>query len=159
MTYQPRIGDYGVVRSSGLAARLIQIGTVSRWNHSIVYIGGDYIVEANPTGVEISNLSRYDKIAWNQHEQLTDTQRDTIAKYAIDQVGKAYSFITIALIFFRILGLKFLSTRLAVTLAKHEGYICSELVAECYSKAGFPLSTKPDWQVVPGDLAERLIWQ
>ena len=158
--YKPRIGDYGCVKTNGLMGKLIRIGTLSRWNHAFIYIGGDQIIEANPKGVEISPLSKYSYVAWNQHEVLNDQQRLIIVAQARQIIGKPYGFFVIADLGFRILGLKILAnTKLMKYLSTKNGYICSELVAECYRKAGIPLFNKEDYLVTPGDLAERLIYQ
>jgi uncharacterized protein YycO len=160
MSYEPRLGDFGVVKTSGFVGKLIRIGTASRWNHALIYIGKDEIVEANPKGVEVSPVSKYPTIAWNRHEDLTNKQRGEIAARAMLAVGTSYSFTTIALIFFRIIGLRFLSNiKFFQNLGKKDGYICSELVAECYRKSGLILINKDDFLVVPGDLAERLVYQ
>ena len=50
-------------------------------------------------------------------------------------------------------------TKLMYKLAQQDGYICSELVAESYSRVGLPLGNKADDLITPGDLAERLIYQ
>lgn len=155
--YQPRLGDYGVVRTNGFFGELIRVGTSSPDNHAVIYIGNNQLVEATPKGVKINSIDEYPLIAWNQHEDLSDNQREAIAAHALSLVGKPYSFITIALIVTRILGAKVLSdNKLLVWAATKEGYICSELVSECYFVAGVKLSTKPDYEVVPGDLARRL---
>jgi len=157
-TYEPQIGDYGVVRSNGFFAKLIRLGTVSRWNHAFIYVGDGKIVEANPTGVAVSPVSNYSKIAWNQHEVLTHEQRDAIVYHAQRAVGRPYNFGIIIMLAFRALGVKIFPKKLIDYLAKHDGYICSELVAECYEEAGFPICPAADL-CNPGDLAERLIWQ
>jgi cell wall-associated NlpC family hydrolase len=157
-TYEPQVGDYGVVKTGGFFGMLIRIGTTSRWNHSVIYIGDGKVVSADPTGVKINPVSDYAHIAWNQHEALDGNQRQQIAAFAKAAVGSPYSFITIFGLVIRILGLKVLGKFLIAKLAQGTGYICSELVAECYRKAGVPLGEE-DYLVVPGDLAERLIWQ
>ena len=157
-SYEPQIGDYGVVKTSGFFGKLIRLGTVSRWNHAFIYIGHGQIVEANPTGVAISPLSNYPLVAWNQHEVLTVAQRNAIRDYAVAAVGRPYNFGIIAMLALRALGIKIFPNAFISYLAKHAGYICSELVAECYSKAGCPICPEPDL-CNPGDLAERLIWQ
>ena len=157
--YKPQLGDYGVVKTKGFFGKLIRLGTMSRWNHCFIYIGNDLIVEANPTGVAISPVHKYDKIAWNQHEKLTKAQRLAILNNASKLIGKPYSFFTIAGMVLRILGFKFFGDKLLAAIARHDGYICSELVAECYRKSGFILVCEQDYLVNPGDLAERLIWQ
>ena len=157
--YTPRVGDYGCVKTGGFFGRLIRIGTQSRWNHCFIYVGNDFIVEANPTGVALSPVTKYEKIAWNQHEEISWTQREGIALHAKSLVGRPYSFGTIAGLVLRILGFRFLSNRVLAYMAKHKGYICSELVAECYRQAHTILVCEQDWLVNPGDLAERLIYQ
>jgi cell wall-associated NlpC family hydrolase len=160
MTYQPRIGDFGVVKTGGVAGKLIRIGTSSRWNHTFIYIGDGKIVEAKPTGVVISLASQYPLIGWNQHQILTDIQRQTIKAKAMDAVGKPYSFLTILNVILRILGLKILAnTYVMRKLALKTGYICSELVEECYREAGVPIVNKEDFQTTPGDIAEVLVYQ
>ena len=157
--YIPKVGDYGCVKTSGFFGFLIRLGTFSRWNHAFIYAGYGKIIEANPRGVAFSSVSEYPKIAWNQHEELNDVQREAIVFYADQTVGAPYDFFTIAVIALRSLGLKALAnTRLLKNLAKNRGYICSELVAESYRKAGIVLA-KEDYLCTPGDLAERLVWQ
>jgi len=158
--YQPQLGDYGVVKTGGFFGKLIRLGTMSRWNHTFIYIGGNKIVEANPRGVAVSDVSEYPVIGWNQHEGLTEEQRQKIYSYAMTTVGKPYNFLVIVSIALRILGLKiFANSKLLHRLSKHDGYICSELVAEAYAQAGLNLFDKPADNVTPGDLAERLIYQ
>ena len=108
--YSPQIGDYGVIRSTGFFAKLIRIGTTSRWNHAFIYIGDymgvDSIVEANPRGVCISPVSKYPTIAWNIHEELSTEQREGIVFYARRAVGKPYNFGIIFILGLRALGVK-----------------------------------------------------
>ena len=158
MMYQPRIGDYGVIKTHGFFGWLIRLGTFSRWNHAIVYIGNGMAVSADPSGVKKDPITNWDNIAWNQHEELDDNQRMQIVNAALETVGSHYGFITIADIAFRILGLKIFSKAILDRLARHNGYICSELVAECYRKGGLVIAEQ-DYLCTPGDLAERLIWQ
>jgi uncharacterized protein YycO len=158
VAYEPRIGDYGVVKTSGFFGKLIRLGTVSRWNHAFIYIGDGKIVEANPTGVTISPVANYPKVAWNLHEELSDDSRAKIVAHANSTVGRPYNFGIIAMLALRALGVKIFPMKFINYLAKHDGYICSELVAECYTEAGVPICKTPDL-CNPGDLAERLIWQ
>lgn len=161
MSYTPEIGDYGVVKTNGVIGFLIRLGTQSRWNHTFIYIGDDRIVEANPTGVAISSVSKYPTIAWSKHEDLDHTKRSKIQNHAIEQVGKPYGFIDITIILFRIFGLDLFGTKKFWTrlVANRDGFICSELVAECYESADVKLINKPNCLVTPGDLAERLAYQ
>jgi uncharacterized protein YycO len=157
--YTPRPGDYGVIKTKGFFGKLIRVGTQSRWNHVFIYVGADQIVEANPTGVEVSPLFKYDNVAWNKHEELTDEQRNHIVFHARALVGKPYNFFVIADLALRILGFKLFTSKILERMSKGKGYICSELVAECYRKANKILVREEDYLVNPGDLAERLIYQ
>lgn len=158
MSYIPRPGDYGVVKTKTIYGLVIRLFTFSRLNHAFIYIGAGHIIEANLSGVECKPL-HYDKVAWNKNDELTMEQRRDIVQKALNLVGKPYSFLTILLIVFRIFGIKPLSdSKFMRRLAEKEGYICSELVTECYTESGFPVSNKPDYLTVPGDLAERLIY-
>lgn len=160
MFYTPRPGDYGVVKTNGIVAKLIRLGTLSRWNHAVICIEGDLIVEARPIGVRFGKASKYNIIAWNKHEVgLSDEQRNTIKDYALEQVGKPYGYLDILTLFLRIIGLRIPPVKLWNHLSQRQGFICSELVAEAYSEAGFKLINKPLNLVTPGDLAERLIYQ
>lgn len=158
--YTPCPGDFGVVKTNGIIGRLIRVGTTSRWNHAFIYIGGGQIVEANPTGVEISPVTKYSSIAWNRHEELSDELRASIVALVKDEVGKPYAFVDIAALVLRILGLRFVSDNwLWRKLASKKSWFCSELVSGCYRKAGITLINKKDDLVTPGDLAERLVYQ
>ena len=170
--YTPQIGDYGVVKTHGVAGEAIRVVTISRWNHAVICIGDGFLVEATPYGVIVSPISKYPLIAWNKREDLTNEQRSKIKDHAMAEVGKPYSFLDIAIIFLRIFGLSLPPKKFWNRLAKRTGYICSELVAECYSfagiklfnaswcysAAGIKLFNKPDNLVTPGDLAERLVY-
>ena len=160
MSYEPRPGDYGVVKTNGFFGKLIRLGTMSRWNHTFIYLGDGLIVQANPTGVAIGKVSQYPVIGWNQHENLTDEQRGLIVEAAKKLVDRPYGFLDIANLVLRILGLKmFANTALLEKMAERYGVICSELVALSYDAAKVDLCNKPANVVTPGDLAERLIYQ
>lgn len=160
MSYEPQIGDYGVVHTNGFFAKLIRLGTMSRWNHAFIYIGDGKIVEANPSGVAVSPLGKYPAyyVAWNQHEKLSDDQRKRIVEHALSMVGVSYGFVDIANLAFRILGLKIIAnTAIFKRASQRYGVICSELVAECYEAAGIDFGSPIS--VTPGDLAYRLVYQ
>jgi uncharacterized protein YycO len=153
----PKIGNYGVVQTNGVFAFLIKVGTFSLWNHAVIYIGNNQIIEATLRGVRISHVSKYKIIAWNNHEILTYRQRKNIVAHAQTLVGDSYNFIDILNLALRILGIKILSTRLVQKWADTKGYICSELAAECYQKAGARLGKKP-YLITPAYLANRIIF-
>ena len=155
---EPNVGDYFVVRTTGLAARLIQIGTFSKWNHAGIYMGHGQIIEARPTGVTISPITKYanNKIIWNTNHDtsLTAHERDKLSYYARRFVGEKYGTWSIAALAFRCLGVGLLP--LDALAEREDRVICSQLVAWCYSRAGIKLTNKPHALVTPKDLAKRL---
>ena len=158
--YVPRPGDFGVVKTDGIIGRLIRVGTASRWNHAFIYLGDGLIVEANPTGVAISSVSKYPQIAWNRHTNIPAKTRDKIVEAAYKEVGKPYAFLDIIVIFLRIIGLRFIRPNTFwKKLSDINGWFCSELVSYCYRISGIPILKKKDDLVTPGDLAEFLVYQ
>ena len=172
MNYEPRIGEIGLVKTSGTFARLINIGTQSRWNHSIIYVGHRYcdqdcflyncrgkIVEANPKGVQLSSVEKYPLVAWSKHIKFTKKQGETAADHAISLIGRPYNFFDIGQLVFRILGAKFIAKVFLTKMGSNTyGYICSELSTESWNKALIPFIVKAAELVSPGDQAEFFVY-
>jgi len=155
---EPNLGDYFVVRTTGIAARLIQLGTWSKWNHAGIYIGNGQVVEARPTGVSVSPLSKYEhnKIIWNtDHDaSLTEAERKKLVDFATGFCGDGYGIWSIVALGFKCFGLSlFPANWLAV---REKKVICSQLVAWSYSHVGIKLSKHPHALVTPKELAVRL---
>jgi len=154
---EPNLGDYFVVRTTGIAARLIQLGTWSKWNHAGIYIGHGQVVEARPTGVSVSPLSKYDndQIIWNTDQNsLTEAERNKLVLFATGFCGDGYGVWSILALGFKCLGLSIFPVN---WLAEKENrVICSQLVAWSYSHVGIKLTHKRHALVTPKDLAERL---
>lgn len=157
MTYSPQIGDYGVVKTNGVAGWLIRLGTFSHFNHAFIYIGDGQIVEARPTGIAIRNVDQYTNVAWNKRDNITEEEREKIVKKAKSFVGEPYGFWQILTIGLKLLGVKVLPG-IIKRAENSNSLICSQLVAWSYSYAGIKLSSKPHALVTPYDLAERLIY-
>ena len=159
MTYKPQLGDYGVVQTSGFIGWLIQLGTLTKYNHAFIYVGDDQIIEATPRrGVILSPVSKYENIAWNQHEAKTDAQRDQIVKYALKHLGNRYSFLDYFAIILRILRFE-APYWLTAHLANTSAVICSELVARVYRACEFSVDgERPDFYITPSDLIYRLLY-
>jgi hypothetical protein len=158
--YKPIAGDYFVVKTHGLAGLAIRLGTFSDWNHAGIYIGDGLIVEARPTGVTVSNLSKYDgyTIAWNKHEGLTDIQRKKIVERAKKFVGGKYGGWSILVLGLKSIGLMILPNLLR-RAEDENAVICSQLVAWSYSIGRVKVSEKKHALVTPKDLSFRLIFQ
>lgn len=158
-TYEPRIGEIGLVKTTGFFGNLIRVGTQSRWNHSIIYVGNGMIIEANPQGVQLKPLSEHPVVAWSKHIDFTPEQGQAAADYAQTLLGKPYNFFDIAVLALRILGLRFLTNGLLTKLGSESyGYICSELTTEAWVKSGIPAPAGPVEIVSPGDQAEFFLY-
>jgi hypothetical protein len=157
---KPNIGDYFVVHTTGIAARLIQLGNWSKWNHAGIYIGDDLIIEARPTGVSIDNIHKYDNkpILWSTgHDSpFTEAEGEELRTFALTFVGDSYGIWSIIALGIKSLtfGIPFLPVD---WFAEHEdSVICSQLVAWVWSHLGRKVSKKKHALVRPKDLAERL---
>jgi cell wall-associated NlpC family hydrolase len=159
MSYQPQLGDYGVVATKGIVGWLIQLGTLTKYNHAFVYVGDNTIIEATPVkGVILSPVSKYENIVWNRHEVKTDAQREALVKAALKHLRHRYSFLAIAAIALQIFHLRRPKWMIA-RLAKSGNDICSQLVAQDYRACGFAIDgSKPDFYITPSDLVYRLLY-
>lgn len=149
-------GDFLVVRSTGWAARLIQIGTRSRWNHAAIDVGNGQLVEANPNGVQRKPVTEYgtDQYVTSRLE-LTDSQRDDIVAYAVRAIGTPYGWVDIVALALVAVGIR--PGWLDRYAARTDRLVCSQLVAYAYAAAGCPVSSADPWTVTPGDLADVLL--
>ena len=159
MRYQPQRGDYGIVKTNGIIGYLIQLGTLTQYNHAFIYVSHDQIIEATPRhGVKISPVLTYDNIVWNQHEARTDEQRDAIVREALKHLGNRYSFIDYLAIVLSVVGLR-VPKVLTNHLGKSTDEICSQLTVRAIRAAGIPIEgKKPDFLVKPSDLIYRLLY-
>jgi hypothetical protein len=154
---EPMLGDYFVVHTTGIAAKLIQFGTRSKWNHAGIYIGDGEIIEARPSGVKRASVTKYDAlpIIWSS-ESLTQEQRENISQFAKGFENDGYGVWSIVALGFKCLtfGIPLLPANWMAVREKR--VICSQLVAWTYSHAKIKLSKKQHALVTPKDLANRL---
>jgi hypothetical protein len=157
---EPRPGDYIVVRTGGLAARLIRLVTRSRFNHAAIYIGNGQVIEATPRhGVIVASLTEYagDLMLSNSDEPTMSEQRAAVVDFARYLVGERYSFESDAVDLLARLGIHW---RVLGRLAGvRKALMCSQLVAICGVHPGLPAwlcGKAAAGEVVPGDLAARI---
>lgn len=154
----PAAGLYGCVKTRGLLPLLVRLATRSWSNHVFVTIGDGQIVEAEPGGVRIRNVSEYAdcRIEYNDAEPMTAQQRAAVAEYAESKRGEPYAWAADAIDGLAALGIRW---RILGRFAEiRRSVMCSELVAEAGAYAGL------DWlcgqrdacQVTPAMLAGRL---
>lgn len=151
-------GVYGCVRTRGLVPLLIRAVTGSPYDHAFVVIGDGRIVEAEPGGVRIRDITEYAgyRMILNAAEPMTDAQRAQVTVFAADLRGERYNWGADTVDGLAALGIRW---RILGRLARaRRSVMCSELVAEAGRSAGL------DWlcgqadpsQVVPGMLAKRI---
>jgi uncharacterized protein YycO len=160
----PLPGDFGLVSIAGGVGVLIRLGQwlngdgFSNYEHAFIYIGNGQIVEAEPGGACISQLSEYDgrSILWSTGlVQLTDDQRTTIVNRAVGQVGVKYSFLDYLAIAMYRFHIKAPGVTKRVLDSKH--LICSQLVSEDYDEVGSTLTDREPYLVTPGKLRKYLL--
>lgn len=157
-------GDFGLVSIKGNVGFLIRLGQFLNgdgfrdFEHAFIYIGDGKIVEAEPGGARIADLSEYDgrEILWSSGLiELTDAQRQVIVEAAKNDVGTPYSYLDYLAIALYRLHIKHPGVAKRVEESKH--LICSQLVAKEYALAGSHLTGKPAYLTTPGGLDRYLV--
>lgn len=153
----PRPGSMGVVRTHGWAAFGIRLFTFSRYNHAVVCVSDNHLVEAQPSGAVLNNLHTYDgNVEWWETQPVSDGVAQAIANRAIDQLGKPYGWLDLIALGLNNLG--FHNKRVLRRLARTDRLICSQLVDYANLLAGVQLYAdgRSPGAVSPGDLAELM---
>lgn len=157
----PSAGDFGLVRISGPTGAAVSlgqrlIGSGSYYTHAFIVIGDGTVVQAQPGGAERVSLADAvgnRRVAYSAFP-LWSGQRYDIARAAVSLIGTPYSFLD----YLAIGEARLLHSKRLEDFVRDTGHmICSQLVDECYRRAGvelFPGRIAGD--VTPGDLA-RLI--
>jgi hypothetical protein len=163
----PVPGDFGLVKISGNVGFLIRIGQwldgsgFENFEHAFVYLGDGKLIEAEPGGARIADLTEYAgwDIDWSTGKiPLTDVQRALIVSNAKALEGVPYSFLDyFALVAYR-LHIWPLDVMLKNYIKSTNHLICSQLVDLVYDLSGVHLFTDGRWEgyVTPGDLYELL---
>lgn len=154
----PPAGVYGCVATHGFLPWLVRLVTRSWVNHVIISIGDGQIVEAEPGGVRIRDVSEYDgcRIAYNDAEPVTEQQRAAIAEYASSMRGEPYAWVADTIDGLRCLGLRW---RILGRFAEvRRSVMCSELAVEAGQAAELDWLCGQDdaCQVTPALLARRI---
>ena len=153
----PDLGDYMVTATGGWFARKIREITHSGVNHAGVYVGLEYLVEAQPGGAKLTRIREYPEAVWSR-VLLTSRQRHDIASAALDLVGTPYNFMDIAAqAVVRVFGWhapKWALRRLSTSKRLQ----CAQLVDVAYERAGVRLfpDGRPEGLVAPSDLYDLI---
>ena len=147
-------GDFGVMATSGWAARLIQIVTRSRVNHAILYLGNGWCIEGSPDGAGYVRADAYPDTYWSNMD-LTDAQRDGIVAHGRSHLGAPYSWLDVAAIGFAHIFGRAVPPFIRRRLSLPNRLECAQLVDLSYLEAGVHLfdDGRLPGDVMPADLA------
>jgi hypothetical protein len=153
----PELGDYMVTATGGWFGRKIREITHSGVNHAAIYVGLEYVVEAQPRGAKLTRVSVYPKAIWSAIN-LTSNQRREIAVSALSLVGTPYNFIDIAAqAVVRVA--KWRAPKWALRrLSSAKRLQCAQLVDLAYEMGGVRLfpDGRPEGLVAPSDLLDLI---
>jgi hypothetical protein len=154
-------GVYGVERDNGFVAACIRVGLRSQYNHAWVFVGAK-VVAAQPGGVrfdsvpDVADMAIADELLAHL-ESIRPGIGQEIANQAIwlgDKHGK-YGFLDIGALALRQFGINLGPVNRRI--ARSDRMICSQLVDECYRRAGVHLfAGRLSQDVTPGDLADLI---
>lgn len=154
-------GDYLSIHTHGLPALGIQIGTRSWFNHAALYVGIvdgiPSIVEANPAGVQLSPLSRYDRLSYVVSRiPLSPWQRAKICAEARRLVDARVGYGWLDIVALAGVQLGWTPSCVDERARRDDRLVCSQVVTACYEAAGLSIIPGVDpWAVTPGDLARE----
>lgn len=160
----PLPGDFGLVSIEGGVGFAIRLGQFlngdgfRNYEHAFIYIGNGQIVEAEPGGARISQLSEYDgrSILWSTElVDLNARDRQDICSDVVAFVGTPYSFLDYLCIALYRFHLKVPGVTNRVEKSKH--MICSQLVATVYHQSGINMTKDPAYLITPGKLTKYLL--
>jgi cell wall-associated NlpC family hydrolase len=105
--------------------------TDSPYSHCEIYTGDGWSIEAGAYGVTFGNgfhdYTGVDILRWKKG--LSDEQRTQLVGMAYRQLAKPYEYI-------ELFAFPYLSRKAAIKRAANKAFICSELVAWCYTEIG-----------------------
>lgn len=142
----PNPGDFCVLHTPGWEAKVIRVATRSPWNHAAIYVGNGQIIEADPSGVQISPLSNYDgcPILWSDL-RLPPARAALVVAAAKAQIGLEYGWLDIVAVGLSTIGI------VTARLDDPDSRFCSQVVAIAEA-ADATLCAKAVNRVTPGDL-------
>lgn len=161
---EPLPGDFGLVSIEGGVGVAIRIGQFlngdgfRNYEHAFIYLGDGKIMEAEPGGARIADLSEYDgrDILWSTDKvDIPDWKRTDIVQDSEKLVGTPYSFLDYLAIGLYRIHLRHPWVAKYVQASKH--LICSQLVAQVYADNEIQLTDKPPYLVTPGKLTKYLL--
>lgn len=161
MTYDPQPGDVLCTQIEGDVGRLIRLGQwlngdgFADFEHCAVYIGNGQIVEAEPGGARIAELTEYNQraLVWLR---CPDQYRDAVAAAARTQVGVPYSFLDYLAIALHRFHIPAPGLRAFIASGRHA--MCSALADRIAALGGWHWYDDGRWEgyVTPADVWELI---
>lgn len=149
-------GDILLYKGTALPSRIIRMVTKSEYSHAGIaakWNNRHMVMEVTHKGVIATTLARNIRhykgdVEWfSSKKDISKAKRDTMIKFAQEQLGNEYDFLQLLRI-----GIKLLFKK--VINVKDERLICSEFVAEMYSQVGIDLKKgASDAFTTPSDIS------
>lgn len=144
-------GDVILVHGNHVVSKIIRIITQSYWNHAVMYIGKNQVIQSDKGGVVLTLLAEFTKkdIAIYRHKKANAEKIKKVLQRVMKKKGSGYDIsglIQLGLLLFA--GMRGNIRQIGV---KNQ-YICSELVADAYQYAGIPLTKYPPDLTSPSDI-------
>jgi cell wall-associated NlpC family hydrolase len=140
---------------SSFTSALIMEFTRSPYSHVEIYIGDGWSISAEAYGISLEDHCNTGFIdIMRSKEVLSREKLGNILQRAYESLSKPYEYLGL-------IGFPFGSEKAAARRSANEAYICSEVTAWCYQKAGIDLiENKPEAIEAPADLANspKLQW-
>lgn len=161
---EPQQGDFGLVKINGHAGRAIRFGQwlngngFADYEHAFLYLGNGLIIEAEPGGARINELTYTDVLWSTDYIDLAPKERTRIAISGFEFEHVPYSSVDyLALASLRLHLPVTQSLENYVKTSKH--MICSQLVDRAWHNGGVKLfdDQRFDGEVTPGSLKQRLL--
>jgi hypothetical protein len=155
----PGPGLIGLTQIGGQTGKLIRFGQwlngdgFSDWEHAFVTLGNGLLVEAEPGGARVAQVTEYSSVYYcrNIAAMAAPAQLQIIADAAKSYVGVPYSFADYAALALHRFHLNDPELRRFIATSKH--MICSQLCDQAYADAHVNLfSGRWEGYVTPGDL-------
>lgn len=159
----PLAGDFVLAPISGFAGKGIEWGQELNGDgfdpvqHAAMYLGGGWIVEAEPGGARKAPVAEYPmgSLVWSTGLiDLSISQRIQLVAHAVDYIGTPYSALDYFSLAAHRLHLRPPGLKRYIGSTKH--MICSQLVDQCYQDAGIQLFDDGRW---PGDVTPGALYR
>jgi uncharacterized protein YycO len=141
----PRVHRVLLYEGVSLLSKAIQWRTWGPYSHAALQLADGQVIDAWKGGVRkikgpfVGHDKKTRVLAYDIRD-LTATQAEAMAKFAMAQIGKGYDYLGV---------MRFLTRR----DANNGKWFCSELVAAAACVAGRSLLEKPSHRISPSDLA------